>query len=63
MPVILSRALEDFWLDDSVTDADALTTVLTPFRNDALEACEVSPLVNSAANDGPEVMQRVGHEG
>ena len=55
MPVILPRDLEDFWLDDSIDDPAALTSVLTPYPDDTMEAYEVSPLVNSVANDGPEV--------
>ena len=60
MPVILTRDLEDFWLDDSVTDPDALTSVLAPYDDGAMEAYEVSTLANYAANDVPEVMERVG---
>ena len=60
MPVILPRDLEDLWLDDSVTDPDALTSVLIPYDDEAMEAYEVSPLVNSTGNNGPEVMERVG---
>ena len=55
MPVILSKDFEDFWLDESVDDPTALTSVLTPYPDDAMEAFEVSSLVNSVANDGPEV--------
>lgn len=60
MPVILPRNLEDFWLDDSVTDPDALTNVLNPYDDGKMEAYEVSTLVNSARNDGPEVMAGMG---
>ena len=60
MPVILRRELEDFWLDGSVTDPDALTSVLVPYDDGEMEAYEVSTLVNSARNDGPEVLERVG---
>ena len=42
MPVILPRDLEDLWLDDTVTDPDTLTSVLTPYDDEALEAYEVS---------------------
>ncbi len=63
MPVILPRDLEDLWLDDTVNDPNALTSVLTPYDDDAMEAYEVSTLVNSARNDVPEVLERVGHEG
>ena len=56
MPVILPRDLEEFWLDRSVDDAEALGSILAPYPSDAMEAYAVSPLVNSAANDGPEVV-------
>ena len=59
MPVILCRDLEDFWLDESVDDPAALTSVLTPYPDDAMEAYEVSSLVNSVANRGPEVLTPV----
>ena len=58
MPVILPREMEDFWLDESVDDPDALGSVLNPYPDDGLETYEVSSLVNSVANDGPEVMAR-----
>ena len=59
MPVILPGELEEFWLDKSLEDPGALSGVLTPFNADAMEAYEVSNLVNSAANDGPEVIATV----
>ena len=58
MPVILSREMEDFWLDESVNDPDALGSVLNPYPEDEMEAFEVSSLVNSVANDGPKVIAR-----
>ena len=57
MPVVLPRHMEDFWLDRTIDDPDALTSVLTPYPDDAMEAYEGLPLVNSAANDGPEVVE------
>ena len=60
MPVILPRDVEEFWLDGSVDEPSALSSVLTPYHDDAMEAYEVSTLVNSAANDGPEVIARLG---
>ena len=57
MPVVLPREMEAFWLDGSVEDHDALRSVLNPYPNDAMEVYEVSSLVNSAANDGPEVIE------
>ena len=59
MPVILPKDIEEFWLDESVDDPIALGSVLTPYPDDVMEAYEVSPLVNSAANDGLEVVARM----
>ena len=59
MPVVLPREMEDFWLDESVDDPDALGSVLSPYPDDGMETYEVSRLVNSAANDGPEVVARL----
>ena len=56
MPVILPREMEGFWLDRSIQDPGALRSVLTPYPDDAMEAYEVSTLVNSVANDGPELI-------
>ena len=51
--------MEEFWLDESVDDSGALSSVLTPYDADDMEAYEVSTLVNSAANDQPEVIARI----
>ena len=58
MPVILPEEQEEFWLDVSVEDSNALTSVLTPYPAHAMEMYEVSTLVNSTNNDGPEVIAR-----
>ena len=60
MPVILSRDAEPLWLDASVGDPGLLTHLLRPYPAAAMDAYEVSPLVNSAANNNPEVLARVG---
>ena len=60
MPVILPRELEELWLDRSIDDLGALGSVLNPYPDEEMEAFEVSTLVNSAANYGPEVVARVG---
>ena len=60
MPVILPRELESLWLDDDMQDPAALTGVLTPYPVELMEAYEVSTLVNSPSNDGPEVVVPVG---
>ena len=55
MPVILSKEVEDLWLDTALDDSQTLTQFLEPYPDNALEAYEVSALVNSASNDRPEV--------
>ena len=55
MPVILPRKLESFWLDHDIQDP-ALARILTPYTTDEMAAYEVSFLVNSPANDGPELV-------
>ena len=60
MPVILPREKEELWLDTGLDDPAALTGILTPFSDEALDAYEVSTLVNYARNDGPDVIARVG---
>ena len=57
MPVVLPRQMEELWLDATVDDPDMLASVLTPHHDDAMKVYEVSDLVNSAANDGPEVIE------
>ena len=59
MPVVLPRHMEEFWLDPAVDDPDMLASVLTPHSGDSMEVYEVSDLVNSAANDSPEVIEPV----
>ena len=60
MPVILPRGLESFWLDHHIQDHVALSDVLAPYPSAAMEAFEVSSLVNSPSNNGPEVLAPVG---
>ena len=59
MPVVLPKDSESFWLDPAIEDPAALTSVLRPAANDAMEAYEVSNLVNKVANNSPEVAQAV----
>jgi putative SOS response-associated peptidase YedK len=53
MPVILAAEDHDRWLDPAAGDGKAL---LRPCPADWLEALEVSPRVNSPANDDPECL-------
>ena len=62
MPVILPKELESFWLDDEVQDPFALGDILSPYPAQAMQAYEVSSLVNRPSNEGPEVAIPVGQE-
>ena len=59
MPVILPRETEALWLNFALDDTGLLTSLLTPYASNAMDAYEVSPLVNSASNNSPEVMAKV----
>ena len=56
MPVILSRDAEQVWLDQSIMDSSFLKSLLTPYHADPMMAYEVSTLVNSPKNNGPECL-------
>jgi putative SOS response-associated peptidase YedK len=58
MPAILARDGIAVWLDPAA-GADALTAALAPFPAEAMEAWPVSTLVNSPANDRPELIERL----
>ena len=60
MPVILPELEWDRWLDPQVTDAASLLPLLGPAPDDLLEAIPVGPLVNSAQNQGRELVEPVG---
>jgi putative SOS response-associated peptidase YedK len=55
MPVILDRDREAAWLDPRTAEGD-LHDVLTPAPSASLEVREVSDLVNSVREDGPELI-------
>jgi putative SOS response-associated peptidase YedK len=59
MPVILTKDAEGFWLDPKA-EPQQLLPLLVPFDKDALTTYEVSPLINSPANDKPLLIERVG---
>ena len=60
MPVILSRELEELWLDSGIDEPALLAHMLVPGPDDALDTYEVSTLVNNARIDSPEVIARLG---
>ena len=60
MPVILPRDLEPLWLDHDIQDYASLAGILTPYTTNEMALYEASSLVNSPANDGPELIVPVG---
>jgi putative SOS response-associated peptidase YedK len=56
MPVIIPKDKYDAWLADDFTDQHKL---LVPFPSKLMEAYEVSKLINSPKNNGPECVERV----
>jgi putative SOS response-associated peptidase YedK len=59
MPVVLEERDWDRWLDPDAGDVDALARLLLPAADDLLVAYPVGNRVNSADNDGPELVERV----
>jgi putative SOS response-associated peptidase YedK len=57
MPVILPKAVEDFWLDPAVEDHTRLLDFLQPYPAAEMAAYTVSKLVNSVKNDSPECIE------
>lgn len=58
MPVILHRVDDRSWLSPETSPQD-LTQLLAAYPADAMEAIQVSTLVNNPRNDMPECMQPV----
>ena len=56
MPVILPEEAEDLWLNPAIVDAGVLTASLKPFPAGSMDAYEVSRMVNSVANDEPDLV-------
>jgi putative SOS response-associated peptidase YedK len=59
MPVILPPEAFDLWLDCRRVDALTAAAMLVPARPGLLEAYEISPAINHAANEGPELIAPV----
>jgi putative SOS response-associated peptidase YedK len=59
MPVILSRDDEARWLDPEMDDPPSLLQMLAPYPQGAMDAYEISTLVNSPANDVPDCIERL----
>ncbi len=54
MPVILSSADAEVWLDPGVHDPDRVQPLLRPYPAEEMVAYPVGPLVNDPAHDSPE---------
>ena len=59
MPVILSGETQALWLDPLTEDTEILGKLLTPAPDEDLDVYQVSNLVNSPKNNGPECIQQV----
>jgi putative SOS response-associated peptidase YedK len=59
MPVVLEERDWSRWLDPAIRETGALERLLVPASNELLVAYPVSSAVNSADNDGPELVERV----
>ena len=57
MPVVLERSDEDRWLDPRVTNVAEVLACLRSLPAERMEAYPVSPLVSSALNEGPELVE------
>ena len=59
MPAILHESDYEAWLDPTDQDPAALQALLAPYPAEEMRAYLVNPSVNSAKNDGPELVQEV----
>ena len=57
MPVILPEEAHAQWLDPGNTDTAALQRLLRPYPAEEMRAYPVRTLVNSAKNEGPELIE------
>jgi putative SOS response-associated peptidase YedK len=57
MPVVVTPDAFDLWLDCRKVDAMTATALIAPARPGLLDAYEVSPAVNRADNDGPQLLE------
>ena len=57
MPVILEPDAWDMWLDTARVDEHMAAALIAPTRDEMLEVYEVSPAVNRAVHDAPELIE------
>jgi putative SOS response-associated peptidase YedK len=58
MPVIVAPEAFNLWLDCAKVDAVTAAALIAPAPEALLECYEISPAVNRAANDSPELIMR-----
>jgi putative SOS response-associated peptidase YedK len=58
-PVVLPPDLRSAWLDPTLTSPDTVRELLAAVPSPRLQTYEVSTAVNSAANNGPELVEPV----
>jgi putative SOS response-associated peptidase YedK len=56
MPVVIPPEAFDLWLDCANVDGDTASALMVPAQEELFEAYEVSPAVNRAANDSPDLL-------
>lgn len=59
MPLVLPRDRWEAWLDPDVTDPDTVAGLLTPLPAGSFVSFPVSTDVNSVANNGPHLLERL----
>ena len=60
MPVVLPEQSWDRWMDPAYTDTEALANTLGPYDSKALQAWQVSRLVNAPKNEGAKLIEAEG---
>jgi putative SOS response-associated peptidase YedK len=63
MPVVLPEPAWRSWLDPDEHDVDKLLGLLVPAPDADFDVYAVSTRVNSARNNGPELVRRLGEDG
>ena len=59
MPVIVPPEAFDLWLDTANVDTKTAAVLISPARDNLLEAYEISTAVNRVANDNPKLIEPV----
>ncbi|KMJ59664.1 hypothetical protein AB685_01985 [Bacillus sp. LL01] len=59
MPVIVKKEHEQTWLSKKERDIKLVTSLLQPYEESLMQAFEVSSVVNSPKNYGPECIEKV----